>query len=267
MKTEEANILELTPDILGNRETIRNNTQRGEEIVKIELGKIIIREGFNVRTDYGDLSELSASILENGQTQAGRVDVLQNGTFVLVDGHRRFKAMQLLKEQGHDPLFRAVVNTSKTSEEQRILQMFTSQDNKPLRPHEVSDLIQKLINMGHNQKTVAKKIGKSNSYVTQMMEYASESQSIKNHVEQGNITVSAVVKLKKAIPNAADRAEKINGAVTASDAVGKKVTVRQVTKEDPKQQLAEKIYNAISFEIEVLSDNPDRAKQIIYNNL
>jgi ParB-like chromosome segregation protein Spo0J len=97
----EINVLpfaELTADQMGNRNIVRDNTQRGEEIVKIELDKIIIREGFNVREDYGDLQELAYSILGNGQTVPGRVDVLADGTFLLVDGHRRFKALCLLTD-------------------------------------------------------------------------------------------------------------------------------------------------------------------------
>jgi len=89
-------IKELTKSNLGNVQTIRDNSTRGEEVVKIELDKIILREGFNVREDMGDLEGLAQSILENGQTIAGRVDVLVDGTFALVDGHRRFAACKLL---------------------------------------------------------------------------------------------------------------------------------------------------------------------------
>lgn len=194
------NQLELNIETLGNRETIRQNTQRGEEIVKIPLNKIIIRDGFNVRVEYGDIKELANSILENGQTLPGRVDVLKDGTFVLTDGHRRFEALKLLEKDGHEGFFKAIVNTAKTTEEQRIIQMFTSQDNKPLMQHEVAELIKRLSNLGNNNKTIAKKIGKSDSYISLMLSFASESEPVKEMVRTGDLTVVDVVKLKRRMP-------------------------------------------------------------------
>lgn len=112
MTQKQTTLKELLPSDLGNRETVRNNSSRAEDIVRIEISKIVIRPGFNVRTDYGDIEGLALSILHNGQTDPGRVDVLENGTFMLVDGHRRFEALKLLAKQGHEGLFRAFVNNS-----------------------------------------------------------------------------------------------------------------------------------------------------------
>lgn len=126
-------IKEFTNDILGNRETVRANTSRGEEIVKIPLPKLVVREGFNVRQDMGDIAGLAQSILNNGQEIAGRVDVLKDGTFAIVDGHRRYQACLLLEGEGHEVFFKAIVNGNKTTEQDRIFQMFTTQDNKAVR--------------------------------------------------------------------------------------------------------------------------------------
>lgn len=241
MQTSTLQFSELTADQMGNRETVRQNTQRGEEVVKIELSKIVIREGFNVRQDYGDLNELAYSILENGQTVPGRVDVLNDGTFMLTDGHRRYKALNLLVDMGHDePMFKAIVNNTKTTEEQRILQMFTTQDNKPLAPHEIAELIQRLINLGYNQTSVAKKIGKTPSYISQMLSYATESPVIKEHVNNGHLNVSTALKLQKEIPVQSERVAAVNRAVndkkeTANNSKEKKtvtVSVKEVTGKD-----------------------------------
>ncbi len=248
--------LQLTPDIMGNRETIRQNTQRGEEIVKIELSKIVIRNNFNVREDYGDIESLAYSILENGQTVAGRVDVLNDGTFVLTDGHRRFKALQLLETMGNEPFFKAVVNSTKTTEEQRILQMFTSQDNKPLQPHEIAELINRLINLGHTQSSVAKKIGKTAGYISQMMQFSNESQAIKQEVKNGNINVSAVLKLQKDIPIQSERIEAVKVAIN-NKKEGKQVTVAEVTGKTAKEIKSEKFEEVAKQIIELFELNTD----------
>ncbi len=198
---------------LGNTQTIRENSTRGEEVVKIELDKIIVREGFNVRQDYGDIEGLALSLRENGQTVAGRVDVLEDGTFVLTDGHRRFKALQLLSKDYPEVTFKAIVNGKKTTDEQRILQMFTTQDNKPLTPHEVAELIQRLVNLGYKPKLVAEKIGKTQAYVSQMLDYASDSQHIKAEVVKGNITVGAANELRAKMPDVEQREKAVKEAV------------------------------------------------------
>lgn len=259
---------ELTTAQLGNRDTVRQNTQRGEEVVKIAIDKIQIREGFNVRQDYGDLESLALSILENGQIIPGRVDVLNDGTFLLTDGHRRYKALCLLVDMGHDePMFKAIVNTTKTTEEQRILQMFTTQDNKQLAPHEIAELIKRLINLGYNQISVAKKIGKTEGYISQMLSFANESPIIKEHVKNGNINVSTVVKLQKDIPIQSERIEAVNKAVTIKKDISKKekvapVSVKEVTGETKKHtDIKEKLANKI---IEVF-DMPQNCKLQLLN--
>lgn len=240
---------------MGNRNTVRDNTQRGEEVVKIELSKIIIRENFNVREDYGDLQELAYSILENGQTIPGRVDVLADGTFVIVDGHRRYKACCILADMGNEPFFKAIVNNTKTTEEQRILQMFTTQDNKPLQPSEIAELISRLINLGYDQAGVAKKIGKTGSYVSQMLSYAKESPIIKQAVKNGDIAVSTVIKLQKKIPVQSERITAVQNAVSkkTADKTTKAVTVQKVTgkntKEDKANEMADAIFDMFKEEL------------------
>lgn len=234
MKTKE-----ITIEDLGNRQTIRDNSQRDEEIYKISLDKIVIRPEFNKRSqdNYGDIEGLAKSILENGQTLPGRVDVMADGTFWLVDGHRRFEALKILVSQGHDPLFKAIVNAKKTTELERIVQMFTTQDNKPLDPPEISELIRQIKNMGHNQATIAKMLGKSTAYVSQMLDFSREDVDIKAAVTSGKLSVSGALKIKKAIPSRLERSEKIKEAVKNSDKLGSRIDVGLVTGKEPKNEI------------------------------
>lgn len=214
-KMKKVIIKQFSKENLGGRDTVRENAKRSsEETVLIALDKVVIRKGFNVRQDMGDLSLLAASILHNGQTVAGRVDVLQDGSFVLSDGHRRYLACLLLEKEGHEVFFKAIVNGKTTTEEQRILQMFTTQDNKPLEPHEVAELIKRLINLGHQQNEVAIKIGKTDAYVSQMLSFANETPTVKRAVQEGKLTVSAALKIKKEIPDDTERSAAVSNAIT-----------------------------------------------------
>lgn len=209
---------EITKNDLANKDIIRENSKRGEEVVKIQISKVKVREGFNVRTDYGDIESLAKSILENGQVVPARVDAMADGTFLLTDGHRRFKALQYIVEQGNDePLLKAIINASRTTEEERILQMFVTQDNKPLTQLEVCELIKRLINLGHDQTSVAKKIGKSIAYVSTMLSVANERQEIKQLVSEGKLSVNTVLAAKREIPIESERVEKIKKAVAQAE--------------------------------------------------
>ena len=209
---------EITKNDLANKDIIRENSKRGEEVVKIQISKVKVREGFNVRTDYGDIESLAKSIIENGQVVPARVDAMADGTFLLTDGHRRFKALQHILEQGSDePLLKAIVNASRTTEEERILQMFVTQDNKPLTQLEVCELIKRLINLGHDQTSVAKKIGKSIAYVSTMLSVANERQEVKQLISEGKVSVNTVLTAKREIPSESERVEKFRKAVAQAE--------------------------------------------------
>lgn len=259
----ETKVVSELPE-LGNEQVRRANSSKVGEIVRIALDKIVIRDGFNVREDMGELEELSKSILNNGQSVPGRVDVAEDGTFILVDGHRRFEALKLLEADGHEPFFLAIVNGKRTTEEQRILQMFTTQDNKPLTAPEVAELILRLVNLGHDQVSVANKIGKTPAYVSQMLGFAHETPEIKNLVKEGKVKVSTIFKARKTIKNQAERTQVIKDAV-ASNTTGKAVTAEAVT-----GNLDKKITAAANELIAVFgidADEIDTIKSIIKRNL
>jgi ParB/RepB/Spo0J family partition protein len=252
----------LTKADLGNQQTVRENSLRAEEVVKIPISKIVMRDGFNVRQSYGDTDSLAYSILENGQVQPGRVDILADGSFVLVDGHRRFIALQQLAKNGYEPFFKAIVNTKSTTEEQRILQMFTTQDNKQLEPVEVSELIKRLVNIGYNASEIAKKIGKSHTYVGNMYAFSQDSKIVKEAVTNGDISISTAITLQKEIPEQEDRAEAVKKAVA-----NKAKKVEDITGKDKKADKAKEIAYAILDALDFGAEYADSLINIIKKHL
>jgi ParB/RepB/Spo0J family partition protein len=246
---------ELTPDMMGNRSTVRDYSLAFEDIRKIPLENIIIREGFNVRHDYGDIRSLANSILENGQSQPGRVDVLANGTFTLTDGHRRFEALKLLASEGHECYFMAVVNKTKTTDEQRIFQMFTTQDSKHLEPIEVAEIFARLSNLGLKQKDIAKKTGKTNTYVSQMLALSTEPVEIKEAISSGKLKVATAQKLRKAIPSDKERTAAVKSAISRNtnpiSENAKSVEVSKDLLKHEKEKKAKKIVKAILMDARI----------------
>ena len=62
-------------------------------LYSIPLDKIEIEDGFNVRSDYGDIPELAADIAQNGVLNPLTVR-MTGERLVLSDGHRRLAAVK-----------------------------------------------------------------------------------------------------------------------------------------------------------------------------
>jgi ParB-like chromosome segregation protein Spo0J len=154
--------------------------------------------------------------------------VLADGTFMLVDGNRRYLALKWLLDNGHDePKLKAIVNLKTTTEEERIIQMFTTQDNKQLLGFETAVLIKRLVNLGYNQTEVAEKIGKKPAYVSQMLSFEGESPIVKQQVKEGKMSVGTVLALQKKMPSQSDRVDAVNKAVDNSK-TGKRLTIDEI---------------------------------------
>lgn len=205
----------LNPEDMGNRQTARDNAQLGQQVMKIPLDKLIIREGLNSRVDYGDIPELGRSLLQNGQRVPGRVDILTNGSFAIVAGHRRLEGWKWAqKETGEVAYFYAIVNTSgdKTTDEDRLFDQFITQHEKPLEQHEVAELFSRLIILGNSAKSIATRTGTTPAYISMMLKFSREPQEIKDAVIKKRLTVDTAVKLIGKIPNAEDRITALQSA-------------------------------------------------------
>jgi len=268
-------IPELTKEQLGNRDTIRENAKRLGDVVQIPLSKIVEREGFNVRVEMGDIEGLSQSLENNGQQEAGKVDVLQDGTFALVEGHRRYRAwLEVWKRTGDEPYFMAVVNSTKTTEADRLFQMFTTQDSKALEPYEVAELIKRLTNFGYQQSEIAAKIGKTPAYISQMLSFASESPVVKNAVKNGHTTITEVLKIKKAIPSQQQRNDALTSKIAeiSQNSATKNKTIKAADiaptiVNEKRKQKADKIMAAVEMEVAITASEWQGVYDAIYSNL
>lgn len=228
----------------GNRETVRANSTKVEEIVRIDIDNVIVYQDFNAREDFDDIEDLANQIEAIGQSTPARVDILKDGTFALTDGERRLRALRILAKRTGQPVYlKAIVNTSKATLQDRILQLFSTQDNKPLKPFEIANVFVKLKNLGNSQKDIARLTGKPDSYVSQMLSFSREAAPVKAAVKEGKMTVGAALALKKQMPKEADRVAAVERAVQD----GGKATVSRATGESSKERTAKKIASVIKI--------------------
>jgi len=216
------------------------------QVLKIPLSKVAILENFNVRQDYGDLDELANSLLNNGQLIPAIVDYSE-GKYILVEGHRRYKAfLKIWNDTGNEPYLRATVNGTRTSMEDRIFQMFISQDNKKLEPYEISDLFQRLENLGYTAGDIATKTGKSASYVYKALAFQKLPQKLKNDVKKGTISLSTALESVQDV-GLEETMEKIDSL--------KKSGVKKISKGAIKRKPMDEALNRLRVEFSAL-ENP-----------
>lgn len=200
----------------------------------IDISKIFVREGFNWRlkpegyTDEQWLSdleipELAINILStNGCATPLEGDITKDGMFYLTEGYRRYLAISYLLSEGYTNYENGVavnqvevfVNDKETSELDRMVRIFTSQNNKKLKPMELAVgllRIKKAYKMTHEQ--IAKNIGMSRQWVDNKIALAEEPEEIQSAIKNNQISSTAALKLKKSVTVESDRVHQIQQSI------------------------------------------------------
>lgn len=220
------------------------NETKKTDILLVDPRNIIIVDGFNVRTDMGDIEAMANSILELGlQVPLMGKKVRGEDKFELVDGHRRFKAIQFLLAKGHDvPYVKLTPFTG--NEEDRVLAMVTTgTGQKPLTELEQAEAIKRLINFHYKPEEIGRKIGKSVPHIYNMILLANATKKIKEIVERGEISGTTVVHIVRQTDNEKEQYAMIQEAIqNAKESGKKKATAKNVSKlvqKNPIQKLKE----------------------------
>lgn len=192
--------------------------------------EIEIEDGFNARFDYGNIDELKNSIIENG-LKIPLKGVKNGEKFILTDGHRRFKAIQLAYESGYTDIKILLSPEAKQSQEERVLSMITYNSGKPFEMLEEADIYQRLSNWGWKPNEIAKKIGKSGQFVRDCLLLMTASKTMQNQIKKGFISASTVVEMMKKDKNTEAVEKKVTEAIEKSD--GKKVSAKHLTNKKP----------------------------------
>jgi ParB/RepB/Spo0J family partition protein len=159
------------------------------------------RAGGNIRSDYGDLEELAASIEANGvivPMRGYRVSDDKNFEWEVIDGHRRLAACQLLINRGITVRCKIItVDARKYSDEQLVLDMITTNAGKPLNPVEMAEAVRRLQNFGWKNKDISVKFGKSMRLIQNLALLAGAPKRIRDLISNGNISYTLALSIMK----------------------------------------------------------------------
>jgi ParB/RepB/Spo0J family partition protein len=173
-------------------------TSRGN-LYSFPVGKIEIDPKFNVRLDYGDIAGLAKDIAENGLHQPLIVRS-EDGHILLVDGHRRLRAILHAIKTLNAPIesVKCILENKGSNEETRLVAMFgTGVNVKPLTPTEQAKVVKRLVDLNWDVKKIATQFGKTEAFVTQLLELSGASVEIRQAVEKKMITKTAAMKAMK----------------------------------------------------------------------
>lgn len=162
---------------------------------KLSSSELEIKEGFNIRTDYGDIETLANSIEQEG-IKVPLIGHKENGMFIPTDGHRRFKAVQYLQSQGRcmDIEIPFCVQPKDYTEEQRTLDLFRLNDGKRLTLFEEGLLYLRLKEeFGLNNTEIATKIGKSSMHVGNCLLLLDAPQELLDYVKQQQLSATTLI--------------------------------------------------------------------------
>jgi ParB family chromosome partitioning protein len=195
------------------------------DILLVDPRNIIVREGFNLRVDMGDIEALSASIVENGlEVPIKASKVRGEDSYTLIDGHRRMAAILLAISNGHEIKYVDVLPYKGSSEDELFSMIITGTGQKSLTDIEQAEGIKRLVNYKYSVEEIAKKIAKSIPQIYNLLALSKVSKEIKNKIQDGLISGNTVVQIIKQVKAPAKQLEVVTQAIAdakASTPVGK----------------------------------------------
>jgi ParB/RepB/Spo0J family partition protein len=152
---------------------------------------IVVRDGFNVRVDLGDIDDLANSIADNGLERALNVWRDAAGNFEVRDGHRRLAAIDHAIKAGRIDAatfqIPVMIADKSQTELEALAQMARANDGKPLLPYEQAQLFKRMQDAGMSVKDIAQAVGKGTVYTRDHLSLLNAAPEVVEAVKDGTI--------------------------------------------------------------------------------
>lgn len=152
---------------------------------------IVVRDGFNVRTDLGNIDDLANSIADHGLERALNVWRDANGNFEVRDGHRRLAAIDHAIKVGRIDAMTfqipVMIADKSQTEVEALALMARANDGKPLLPYEQAQLFKRMADAGMSVKDIAQAVGKGTVYVRDHLSLLNAAPEVIEAVKDGSI--------------------------------------------------------------------------------
>ncbi len=200
-------------------------------VYRIPSSQLAVRENFNKRYDYGEIEALKQSIMKNGAKQPLR-GYKEKDQYIITDGHRRYRALQLLAADGLEVEVSFVVEPKGYTEKERVFDMLILNDGKPLTMLEEAEVIAVLIGMEVSDEEICTTLGKSVTHLHNLRLLIGANVKLKDNIRNGMVSSTAVLEmLRKTGGNSEEVGAIVVEAIEQNE--GKPVAARHIKKVSP----------------------------------
>lgn len=241
MTLKVKNIKSLTD---ANREELRKSGAKNvsDTLLNVPYDDIVVRKCgesmFNPRTVFEGIEELAKSIEAVGLSQPLWVKMQKDGSCVLVDGERRFRAITLLRSKNSEnkvkyASIRAYLVPKDMSEVELQLLILSTQAAQAFDPMDEARRYHDLKagwmgEPGLSLTEIARRIGKPISHVESRLQLLKATAEEQEMIASGKTTVTAFAQLARKEADPVKRTEKIREA----NAKGEALKVKDVKRSD-----------------------------------
>jgi ParB family chromosome partitioning protein len=211
--------------------------KRTGEVFLVPVEKIVVSDEINAaRIDFGNLDELANSIEESGLKIPLLVKKNKGeDTFVLIQGKRRFKAIQILLERGVEFAgVKCFVAPQNYSIENSLFDQIILNDGKPYTNLEQGIVFSQLTDRGYVMQDIAKKVGKSITHISNCIEMSALPKKVRDLVADGSVSGHTAVELSRVVTSEEALIEAIEQAVAVA-AISLTGEKKKVTKKNIQQ--------------------------------
>lgn len=163
--------------------------------------RIQVLADFNARQKFTGIKELADKIREQGVLTplwVRRDRANEEQPFILIDGERRMRALQMLFEEDPELDLAIPVTVFDVDEEEaEDLMAQANLDREDFLTSEKIAIVQRYRKRGLSTKDIAGRLGMSTGWVDQMVTLASASKAVKNAMDQDSITVEAALMIAR----------------------------------------------------------------------
>lgn len=205
----------------------------------VDHTKIVRREGWNPRFDFGEIDQLATSLRANGMLNPIRVKRLAKPTetgavFELIDGDRRLTALEHLAKKNPADFamafpegIPAIIVDKAQDDVTSLIQMFEANSGKNFLPMEEADAYKRMREAGMTIKDICAATGRKSVHVTEILNLLKADESVQEAARSGKIGKTLAKQIAtKAKGNAEKQRELVEAATKAGGDKGAKRKVK-----------------------------------------
>lgn len=207
------------------------------DLWQVPLDQIRILPEFNVRIRdeayLGHLRNIANSIKTEGFYQHKPLEGFvakedDENLIYLTGGHTRFEAARIANSEGAEiEVLPIVISSPGTSKEDLMVGLVRGNEGRPLTPFETAIVCKRLINYGWDSRTVAERLGMTDTYVDGLLLLIGAPNEIRAMVQSGELAASTAIQSLRNNGNKAVDVLKA-GAAQAKASGAKRVTAKHL---------------------------------------